>query len=66
MVGLRRRSRLLEPFKNVRRLTEHALADTLANLDCRSIGQLPILCAVDDTRNFIASTDRFGRRVTPL
>jgi uncharacterized protein len=65
LVGLRRRPRPLEPFAKVRWSTEHALADTLANLHCRSIGQLPTLTDVDDARDFAANAARFGRRVTP-
>jgi uncharacterized protein len=65
LVGLRRRPHLLEPFANVRWSTAHALADTLANLNGCSIGQLPTLHDVDDARDFAANAPRFGRRVTP-
>ncbi len=65
LVGLRRRPRLLRPFDRVRWSTEHALTDTLANLNCRSIGQLPTLSDVDDARDFTSTAARFGRRVTP-
>ena len=65
LVGLRRRPRLLRPFDRVRWSTEHALTDTLANLNSRSIGQLPTLSDVDDARDFTSTAARFGRRVTP-
>jgi uncharacterized protein len=63
LVGLRRRPRLLSPFRHVRWSTPHALADTLANLHCRSIGQLPTLSDVDDAQDFIGCAAHFGRRV---
>jgi glycosyltransferase A (GT-A) superfamily protein (DUF2064 family) len=66
LVGLRRRPRLIRPFGGVRWSTLHALADTLANLSGRSIGQLPTLSDVDDGRDFAAHAAGFGRRVIPL
>ena len=55
LVGLRRRPRLLRPFDRVRWSTPHALTDTLANLNCCSIRQLPTLSDVDDARDFIST-----------
>jgi hypothetical protein len=65
LVGMRRRPRLLAPFKGVRWSTTHALADTLANLNGRSIARVATLADVDDARDFSASAAHFGRRVTP-
>jgi hypothetical protein len=57
-VGLRRRPRFLEPFDNVRWSTEHALADSLANLTGSSVALLDILEDVDDARSFIRQSKR--------
>lgn len=65
LVGLRRRPRLLQAFRNVRWSTEHALSDTLANLECCSIGQLKVLSDVDDAHDFVSGSWSLGRRVTP-
>lgn len=65
LVGLRRRPNLLKPFKAVRWSTPSALADTLANLNGRSIGRAATLSDVDDARDFAACAGHFGRRVTP-
>jgi rSAM/selenodomain-associated transferase 1 len=48
LVGLRRRPRLLDPFRNVRWSTGHALADTLQNLAGKKIAFLDTLADVDD------------------
>ena len=55
LVGLRRRPRLTDPFMGVRWSSEHALADTLANLpaDMR-IGNLIELSDVDDGPSYEA------------
>jgi hypothetical protein len=63
LVGMRRRPRLLAPFKGVRWSTPHALADTLANLEGCSIARVATLADVDDARAFIACAAHFGRRV---
>jgi uncharacterized protein len=63
LVGLRRRPRLLHVFADVRWSSEHALADTLANLVGRSVAFLATLCDVDDARGFNATSAHFGRRV---
>jgi rSAM/selenodomain-associated transferase 1 len=47
-IGLRRRPCSLHPFAKVRWSTEFALADTVANLQGRSLAQLPLLDDVDD------------------
>ena len=64
LVGLRRRPRLLHPFADVRWSSEHALADTLANLEGRSVAFVATLercrrCA--RLRAELAA--RFGRRI---
>ena len=48
LVGLRRRPRRLDPFRNVRWSTRHALTDTLRNLDGHSHALLETLADVDD------------------
>ena len=49
LIGLGRRHRGLTPFKDVRWSTEHALADTLANLDDgKKIALLETLDDIDD------------------
>ncbi|WP_036261753.1 TIGR04282 family arsenosugar biosynthesis glycosyltransferase [Methylocapsa aurea] len=50
-VGLRRRPRFLDPFEKVRWSTEHALADSLANLSGRSVASLEVLEDVDDVES---------------
>ncbi len=47
-VGLRRRPRFIDPFRNVRWSSPSALADTLKNLDGASIGFLPLREDIDD------------------
>jgi uncharacterized protein len=63
LVGMRRRPRLLRPFTDVRWSSEHALADTLANLEGRTVAFLATLNDVDDARGFSATAAHFGRRV---
>lgn len=65
LVGLRRRPRLPTPFARVRWSSEHALADTLANLDGRTVAIVATLGDVDDARGFNATAAHFGRRVAP-
>ncbi|MBY6244075.1 DUF2064 domain-containing protein [Methylosinus sp. Sm6] len=52
-VGLRRRPRFMAPFDKVRWSTEHALADSLANLTGSSVALLDMLEDVDDARSFV-------------
>ncbi len=47
-VGLRRRPRLINPFRAVRWSSPHALEDTLANLRGHSVGRLASLDDIDD------------------
>lgn len=48
LVGLRRRPRLIDPFKGVRWSTDTALADTLANLKGARVARVDTLEDVDD------------------
>ncbi|HVB17833.1 MAG TPA: TIGR04282 family arsenosugar biosynthesis glycosyltransferase [Stellaceae bacterium] len=48
LVGLRRRPRILDPFREIRWSTEHALADTLRNLARSEVALLDTLADVDD------------------
>lgn len=52
LVGHRRRPRLPQLFTGVRWSTEHALADTLANLDGQSVALLETLDDIDDGRAY--------------
>jgi len=65
LVGLKRRPRLPHPFANVRWSSKHALADTLANLDSRSVAFVATLSDVDDAGGFALSASSLGRRVLP-
>jgi rSAM/selenodomain-associated transferase 1 len=65
LVGLKRRPRLLHTFANVRWSSRHALADTLANLEGRSVALLATLSDVDDAGGFALSASSLGRRVLP-
>jgi uncharacterized protein len=65
LVGLMRRPRVLRPFADVRWSSPHALADTLANLDDRSVAFVATLADVDDARGLAANAAWFGRRVPP-
>lgn len=48
LVGLRRRPRFIDPFAKVRWSSEHALADTLANLFDKKVAMLRTLSDIDD------------------
>lgn len=50
-VGLRRRPRFQDPFRDVRWSTEHALADSLANLAGASVAMLDFMDDVDDAES---------------
>jgi rSAM/selenodomain-associated transferase 1 len=63
LIGLRRRPRVLRPFRGVRWSTEHALADTLANLRGHSIARLATLCDVDSPADLAGCAASFGRRI---
>ncbi len=48
LIGLRRRLRCVDPFRNVRWSSEHALADTLVNLRNQRVALLRTFADVDD------------------
>jgi len=50
-VGLRRLPRFVDPFRGVRWSTEHALADTMANLPERAVATLETMEDVDDAKS---------------
>ena len=58
LVGLRRRPRFRDPFKTVRWSTEHALADTRANLQGARVALLRELEDVDDGAAFRRRANR--------
>jgi rSAM/selenodomain-associated transferase 1 len=61
LVGLRRRPHFIDPFANVRWSSQHALADTLANLADNEIAMLRPLLDIDDG----ASWHRHALREVP-
>ena len=63
LVGLKRRPRVLRCFQAVRWSSPHALADTMRNLDGRSVAQLVTLCDVDGAQEFARCAGHFGRRI---
>lgn len=52
LVGLKRRPRFIDPFRNVRWSTAHALADTQANLNGLKIALIETLEDIDDGPSF--------------
>lgn len=65
LVGLRRTPRLLSPFGEVRWSSEHALADTLANLAGRSVARVAMLADVDGEGDWRSVRGWCGRVVLP-
>lgn len=65
LVGLRRRPHVLQAFANVRWSTPHALADTLANFEGRTVAFVATLADVDDASGFAGTAGTFARRVLP-
>ncbi len=65
LVGLQRRPRCPEAFKNVRWSTCHALADTEANLRGTAIAHLCVHDDVDEARDFARLRHLIGRRILP-
>lgn len=63
LVGLRRRPHVLRIFGGVRWSSPHALSDTLANLQDRSVARAVTLEDVDAAEDFARSSAVFGRRV---
>jgi hypothetical protein len=69
-VGLRRRPHFIDPFKDVRWSSRHALADTMANLRGHPVALLEVLEDVDDAPSLSRQTGweslftpRRGRKV---
>jgi rSAM/selenodomain-associated transferase 1 len=65
LFGLRRRPRVLRPFGRVRWSGPHALSDTLANLQGRSVAMLEVLADVDSAADFRQCSTIAGRTVLP-
>ena len=63
LIGLRRRPRAIDPFQGVRWSTEHALADTLANLSGHSVGFVHMRDDVDDATS-LARHPHWNRHCT--
>lgn len=63
LVGLKRFPRVPRAFDNVRWSTEHALADTEANLKGRRIAHLATLDDVDEAADLVRDGGRYSRRV---
>ena len=63
LVGLNWRVRTVGLFAGVRWSTCHALADTVANLDGRSVVYVARLGDVDDGAAFVKHAGRLGRRI---
>lgn len=61
LIGLKRMPRVLRPFANVRWSTQHALADTLANLARRKITRLRCLDDVDTAGDLARWQSVIGR-----
>jgi uncharacterized protein len=62
LVGMRRRPSVLRPFRGVRWSTARALADTLANLDGRSVARVATLSDVDAAADLVRCANLFARR----
>ena len=65
LVGLKRRPRVLRPFAKVRWSSPHALADTLANLEGRTVAFVATLSDIDSASDLRLNTACLGRRVLP-
>ncbi|WP_294532744.1 TIGR04282 family arsenosugar biosynthesis glycosyltransferase [uncultured Rhodoblastus sp.] len=64
-VGLRRRPHFIDPFREVRWSSPHALADTMANLRGEPVAMLEVLEDVDDAASLARQADwesLFARR----
>jgi rSAM/selenodomain-associated transferase 1 len=63
LVGLRRRPSILRTFQHVRWSGPYALADTLANLEGRSVALLATLSDLDDKEAWVRFAGARARRV---
>jgi rSAM/selenodomain-associated transferase 1 len=66
LVGLKRFPRVLSPFADVRWSSEHALADTEANLGAQRIARITMLADVDDAADWKRVRGWSGRVVLPM
>jgi rSAM/selenodomain-associated transferase 1 len=65
LIGLKRSPRVLQPFADIRWSGPHALADTLANLDGKSVASAATLSDVDTAENFRHERAHAQRLVSP-
>jgi uncharacterized protein len=65
LIGMKRRPRVICAFDNVRWSSEHALADTAANLKGLGVAHLRPLDDVDTADDFALQKSLIGRRVLP-
>jgi hypothetical protein len=65
LVGARRRPRVPRAFANVRWSSPHTMADTLANLDRRSVALAPAMADVDEATDLAGLGPALGRLVLP-
>lgn len=65
LVGLRRTPRVISPFAGVRWSTQHALADTEANLRDHVVARVATLSDIDNGADLAAERGRHGRIVRP-
>lgn len=65
IVGARRRPRVPRAFANVRWSSPQTLADTLANLDGRSVATVPTVADVDEADDLARLGPALGRVVLP-
>jgi len=65
LVGLRRRPRVIHPYKGVRWSRPDTLATVEANLRGMSVGYTTRLSDVDDGSDFLRARQSFGRLVQP-
>lgn len=63
LVGLRRRPRLLQPFRNVRWSGPHALADTMSNLSGSRVAVAGEMRDVDDAGDLTRESANTGRLI---
>jgi rSAM/selenodomain-associated transferase 1 len=65
LVGMKRRPRVLSPFRNVRWSTREVLSDTLRNLAGRRAETVATLTDVDDASDYAQVREWCARRVLP-
>src|SRR5919108_2904294 len=65
LVGLKRRPRVMNAFRNVRWSSTHALEDTIANLAGYRVARAIALGDVDDPHQLARASSWSGRRVLP-